>query len=530
MLHTTWARRGMVVAPHALAAQAGLDVLREGGNAIEAAIATAASLAVVYPHMTGIGGDAFWMVYRPGHAPTVIDAAGRTAGSADAALYREQGLQSIPHRGPLAANTVAGAVSAWEAAYGLSERECHGRLPLRRLLEDAIAHAEGGFAVTGSQAALTAAKFDELALQPDFAAQFLPGRRAPREGEMMRLPQLADTLWQLGEYGAGEFYRGELAEAIAADLAEAGAPLALEDLRLHRAELKAPLVLRHSAGTVYNTGAPTQGIASLILLALHDRWRGARPEVDSADYVHLLVEATKQAFAARDRALPAAQDAHLQALLEEAALAELGTHLDPARARPWDAAGNPGDTTWFGAVDGEGRAVSAIQSLYHEYGSALVLRRSGICWQNRGCGFSLRTGHAHEYGPDRKPFHTLNPALALLCDGRVMSYGAMGGDGQPQTQAAVFTRYACHGQGLQQAVSAPRWLLGRTWGAGSSTLKLEARFPEAVFAELERRGHTVERVAAYDQMMGHAGALVRHPNRMVAGACDPRSDGGIAGY
>ncbi len=177
-----------------------------------------------------------------------------------------------------------------------------------------------------------------------------------------------------------------------------------------------------------------------------------------------------------------------------------------------------------------GCAVSFIQSLYHEYGSGVVLAESGVNWQNRGCSFSLDEGALNVLRPRRKPFHTLNPALALLDDGRTLVYGNMGGDGQPQTQSAVFTRIAVFGFDPQAAIAAPRWLLGRTWGQSTDTLKLESRFPPAVVEELARMGHAVERIGAYDEVVGHAGALVRHADGLLEGGSDPRSDGAAAGY
>jgi gamma-glutamyltranspeptidase/glutathione hydrolase len=184
----------------------------------------------------------------------------------------------------------------------------------------------------------------------------------------------------------------------------------------------------------------------------------------------------------------------------------------------------------MGVIDADGSAVSFIQSIYHEFGSGVVLPGTQVNWQNRGCSFSLDPNRINALHPGKRPFHTLNPALALFTDGRTMVYGTMGGDGQPQTQAAVFTRYALYGQPLQQAVSAPRWLLGRTWGSMSETLKIESRFEDAVFETLRARGHDVEPLGAFDETMGHAGALVRHPDGVLEGAYDPRSDGAVAGY
>jgi gamma-glutamyltranspeptidase/glutathione hydrolase len=184
----------------------------------------------------------------------------------------------------------------------------------------------------------------------------------------------------------------------------------------------------------------------------------------------------------------------------------------------------------MGVIDKNGLAVSFIQSIYHEFGSGVVLPRTGINWQNRGASFSLDPAHLLALKPGKKPFHTLNPAAARLHDGRTMVYGTMGGDGQPQTQAAVFTRHVVFGQPLQTAVTAPRWLLGRTWGHTTDTLKLEQRFPQSVVDSLRARGHEVEVLLPFDETMGHAGALVRHPDGTLEGASDPRSDGGVAAY
>src|SRR5262249_39954105 len=229
-------------------------------------------------------------------------------------------------------------------------------------------------------------------------------------------------------------------------------------------------------------------------------------------------ECTKAAFRIRDVAAtdPRYVRAPPAAYLTNAAIADLAKGIDLAHARPWpEAKLDAGDTVWMGAIDGAGRAVSFIQSTYWEFGSGLVLPGTGVNWQNRGASFSLDPDSPNALLPWKKPYHTLNPALARLDDGRIMIYGAMGGDGQPQTQAAVFTRYVLHGLGLQAAVTAPRWLLGRTWGSHSATLKLEGRFPEAVFTALHEAGHNIERVSAFTPVMGHAGALVLHPGGVL---------------
>ena len=295
-------------------------------------------------------------------------------------------------------------------------------------------------------------------------------------------------------------------------------------------ELVKPLALAHSLGAIYNLPPPTQGVVSLMILGILDRLGLDKIAPDSADYVHCAVEATKQAFRVRDAHItdPRYMTMDAQDCLKPGFLDPLAGAVKMDRALPWGKNLVPGDTVWMGAIDSQGRAVSFIQSIYHEFGSGVVLQHSGLNWQNRGCSFSLQPGALNELKPGRKPFHTLNPALARLHDGRVIVYGTMGGDGQPQTQAAVFTRSIVYGQDLQQAVNAPRWLLGRTWGSASDTLKLEARFSAEIIASLRQRGHEIEMLQDYDEAMGHAGAIIRDADGTLQGASDPRSDGGVA--
>ena len=523
----------MAVAPHSLASQAALGVLREGGNAVEAMICAAATIAVVYPHMNSIGGDAFWLIHVPGHAPEAIDACGASAAAATIPWYRERGItEAIPARGGMAANTVAGTVSGWELALEISHMELGGRMPLSRLMQDAIHHAQAGFPITRSQAETTRSKLEDLAHQPGFADAFLVHGAPPETGSLFRQPKLAETLKYLVDAGLNDFYRGELGRAIAKDLEAVGSPLHPGDLAQHRAALRSPLRLEHSRGTLYNMTPPTQGVVSLLILGILDRLRVQDCAQDSADYVHLCVEATKLAFGVRDRYVADPDDMEVtgQQLLSSDRIDALAAQVDRQRALAWGTGRGPADTVWMGVVDGEGCAVSFIQSLYHEYGSGVVLPHSGINWQNRGCSFSLQEGRINSLLPGRKPFHTLNPALASLADGRTMVYGNMGGDGQPQTQSAVFTRTVLYGMTPQQAISAPRWLLGRTWGQASDSLKLEARFPPGVVARLREMGHDVEMLADFDATVGHAGAILRHADGRLEGGSDPRSDGGVAAF
>jgi gamma-glutamyltranspeptidase/glutathione hydrolase len=376
----------------------------------------------------------------------------------------------------------------------------------------------------------TLMKRPELDDVPGFADSFLAGGAVPAIGELFQNPALAGTLEHLGTAGLDDFYRGELAQSLAEELARAGSPLARADLNGHRARRVAPLDVALRAGTAYNLPPPTQGLASLILLAVFERLGVETAE--SFDYIHGLVEAAKCAFRVRDAHItdPAYMTREPRDFLTEDALDELAASINPQRAAPWGAPAKPGDTVWLGAIDGAGRAVSFIQSLYWEFGSGLVLPESGIVWQNRGTSFSLDDGATNPLTPGRKPFHTIQPALARLDDGRVMAYGTMGGEGQPQTQAMIYTRHVSYGQELQAAVTAPRWLSGRTWGAAAMNLRIEDRFPMQVIEALRAAGHDLEVVGPFDEVMGHAGALLRHPSGVIEGAADPRGDGLVAAF
>ena len=527
-----WGTRGMAVAPHSLAAEAAIGVLREGGNAIEAMVAAAAAIAVLYPHMNSIGGDGFWLIHVPGESPRAIDACGAAGARVTPQLYRELGLATIPSRGGSAANTVAGTIAGWALALECSEGSLGGRMPLSRLLADALHYARHGIPVTHSQHATTTAKLDTLRGQSGFDDTFMDDGDVPKIGTLFRQPRIAATLQQLAAAGLDDFYRGDLARSIARDLTACGSPLTQDDLRHHRATWRKPLALSHSLGTLYNFPPPTQGVVSLMILGILDALDVRAVDADSADFVHLCVEAVKQAFGIRDALVtdPAYMTEDAQALLAPDRIEALAARIDRARAAPWPRAADIGDTIWMGVIDGAGRAVSFIQSLYHEYGAGIVLRETGINWQNRGCSFSLDDDARNALRPGRKPFHTLNPALALLDAGTTMVYGTMGGDGQPQTQSAVFTRCAIYGMNPAEAVAAPRWLLGRTWGETSDTLKLESRFGEPVLDELRRRGHAVEVLPPFDAVVGHAGMILRDASGLLRGGSDPRSDGGVAAW
>jgi len=267
-----------------------------------------------------------------------------------------------------------------------------------------------------------------------------------------------------------------------------------------------------------------------MILAIFERLNIKQAE--TFEYLHGIVEATKQAFLVRDRIVgdPALMVQKAEDYLKPEMLDQLASNVSPVRALPWPVPANPGDTVWLGAIDKDGIAVSFIQSIYFEFGSGCVLENSGIVWQNRGSSFLLEGNGPRALKPGRKPFHTLNPAMALFKDGRRMVYGNMGGEGQPQSQSAIFSRYAMYGQELQAAITAPRWLLGKTWGDATVTLKLESRFDPRVVQAMRDAGHDIEMLADFTSTMGHGGAVVRHSDGMFEGATDPRSDGAAMGF
>lgn len=529
MLHSRTCIGGMVTAPHHLAAQAGAAVLREGGNAVEAMVAAAATIAVVYPHMNGIGGDGFWLISEPGRPPIAIQACGPAAALASQDFYASHNDTIIPTRGPRSALTVAGAIAGWSAALNVASswRYASPALPVSRLLAEAIHHAKTGIPITRSQVELTKTKWSELSPQHDFAATYA-SKGMPEEGDILRQPALANTLARLAEAGLDDFYRGDVGCALAAGLTQLGSPLRASDLAAYHAKTQTPLSLEMKVGRVFNLPPPTQGVSSLMILGLFERLNVK--DAEGFAHIHGLVEATKRAFILRNAHVtdPACMEVDPQKWLDHLWLDQEVALIDRARAAEWPHVPKPGDTVWMGAADNQGRVVSYIQSVFWEFGSGMVVPNTGVVWQNRGASFTLDDG-PNRLVPGKLPFHTLNPALARLKDGRTLAYGTMGGEGQPQTQAAVFSRHVLFGENMQAAIDAPRWLLGRTWGDVSTNLKLESRFPASLIEQLSAAGHDIELVPDYADMMGHAGAVAHHSNGLIEGASDPRADGACAG-
>ncbi len=535
MTPTRWAearsRHGMVAAPHALAAATARDVLRAGGNALDAAVAGVADLAVVYPHMNGIGGDSFWLIFdgRRG-AVAALNAAGRAAAAAELTTYSRRFGGRIPTRGGAAALTVPGTVSGWWEVHRYSVERLGSSIAWRRLLEPAIAHARDGVPVSEGQrrtAAAAPALFEPTApeeVRTTLWPIYHPARLA---GGRLVQSDLGASLEALVEGGAAELYGGALGRRVAAAAAAAGSPLGADDFAGHRADWVEPLRMSYRGGAAVTLPPPTQGFAALAILGILDGLDVASLTEDA--YVHLVVEATKLAFEDRDRFLadPAFVDVPVERCLDRAYLARRGREIDPGRARPMPGPTAGGDTIALVTADDAGHAVCVIQSLYHEYGSGVVAQGTGIILQNRGAFFSLDPAHPNCLEPGKRTAHTLVPSMYLVADRPRFVHGTMGGEGQPQTQAALITRVVDRGYGLQAAVEAPRWLLGRTWGDETRALRVEGRFDATVSDALGRRGHEVKTVEPWSDVMGHVQAI--GIGAELSGASDPRADGAAVG-
>jgi oxamate amidohydrolase len=536
-----WATSAMVATSHGLASSSGAAVLRRGGSAVDALIAANAVLCVAYPHMAGLGGDGFWLIGKRGQSRVeALNASGPAAAMATPAFYADHGMgDEIPSRGAAAAVTVPGAVDGWRVAH-----ERYGKLDWAELFDDAIAYAEHGIPVARSLQDWTAQDVPVLSQYPATAEVFLPGGRAPRTGELLRQAQLAATLRTVAGEGGRALYDGSLAERLCSTLADGGSPLRPDDLAAYGANWVEPITTQYRGHTVVEFPPNTQGFAALQILGMLEQYDVTGWGDNSVAYLHHAAEIVKLAFADRNAWLtdPEAVDIPLDRLLDPGYLADRARLVDPEVAMemsevepgiPYEASAarvSPtGDTCAFCAVDADGLVVSAIQSIYHDFGSAVLGGDTGVIMQNRGSFFSLDPDHPNVLAPGKRTFHTLIPGMVLRDGEPVLAFGSMGGEGQPQTHAALLSRLYDFGYDVQQAIEAPRWLMGRTWGTTSQDLSLEGRFGDEVVNELTRRGQPVKLLGDWDDNMGHAQAIRLWPDRLEGGA-DPRGDGAAAGH
>jgi gamma-glutamyltranspeptidase/glutathione hydrolase len=508
----------MLASEHPLVSQTGIDVLRRGGNAFDAALAMSAVLPVVKPHRNHLGGDAYILAYPKGEGRVTAICSG---GKAPAGATLERYAGGMPGHGGAAA-AVPGLVDAWEAFH---ERWC--TRPREELLQPAIGYARDGFPVTRELALTFGAAQGLFAKYPAMARELYLGGRPPRYGELYRQPALAGVLDGIARRGRRAFYEGEVAERIARRVQEAGGYMTADDLAAHRADVLEPLTTEYRGHTVYETPPNSQGLILLEELNIIEGYDLAAWGHLSPETVHHQIEAKKLAFEDRQRFAgdPAFVGFEPARLLTKEWAAERRGEIDPARTRPAPAVVASSDTTSFVVVDGEGNACSFIQSLYANWGSAVAIEGTGIVMNNRMTGFSLEPGHPNVLAPGKRTMHTLNTYLVFRGGRSYLVGNTPGGDYQVQTNLQVITGVLDFGLDPQAAIDAPRW------GDSVGGLLVEEEMPAATQQELARRGHAVRPVPRTVAPMGRAQAIVIDPESgVLIGGSDARGEGAVAGW
>jgi gamma-glutamyltranspeptidase len=548
-----FASRGMVACAHYLATQAGVHILRQGGNAIDAAIAANATMTVVYPSTCSAGGDVFMLIWD---AKTqrlyALNGSGRAPQGMTPELFAAQGLERIPERGPLTI-TVPGAVDGWFEALGR-----FGTLAAESIFAPAIGYAEEGMPVTSKLSGwLSQAAEPVLKRWESSAGVYLPDDRAPRTGEVLRQPHLARTYRQLAREGRDAFYRGPIARTITDYVQRVGGVLSLEDMQRHHSDWVEPISTNYRGYDVYEFPPNSQGVAALEMLNIIEGYDLKSLGYQSAECLHILLEAKKLAFADRDRYVsdPDFVDVPLEQLLSKEYAVQQRARINLQKAARSVAAGleKDGDTMYLCVADGEGNVVSLIQSLYFGFGSGVVGGDTGVMLHNRGAYFSLDPRHVNYLQPGKRTMHTLTPAMVLREGAPYMALGSMGGDAQPQIHVQLLTAMLDFGMNAQQAIAAPRWrsglvrvnpvrgrqeiMQGQRGVDGhldrdlEELVMLERRFPSGVPLLLDILGHRTNVVGPWDDGMGHAQAIVIDPSSYIfEGAADPRCDGLAMGW
>jgi gamma-glutamyltranspeptidase/glutathione hydrolase len=510
--------RWALASPHALATEAGAVAFERGGNALDAALASAVTLAVVYPHMCGVGGDLFALIQRPDGQTVALNASGRTPAAVDVGAVRSRHGDRLPEHGPDVL-TVPGAVSGWD----LLHRE-GGVLPWADAFTPAIAYAHGGVTVSRSLAEVLAELATPVTADPGLAAVFAPSGAPLGLGDPVVQPALGATLQTLAAYGPAALYGGDVGRRLAEGLATLGAALSLEDLEAHRADLLPPLLGRFRDLDVRVVPPNSQGFVLLQILALAERL-GIDPDPAGPDAGTLALIASA---AGRDRerhlADPDAMTVHPSTLLDDGHLASLA---DEVRAREVTTpSATRGDTIALVAADAGGWAVSLIQSLAAGFGACIAEPSTGIVLQDRGAGFTLEAGHPNVLGPGKRPAHTLMPVLVHRGDRLAAAVGTMGGYAQPQIIAENLLRLFAMERGAAEVLAEPRWLVG---GMDIETdppfVLAERGLPDAATAAIERAGYRLDPVDAPSGEVGHAHVIVTRADGSFDVASDPRADG-----
>lgn len=517
-------RRGMVASCHPLASLAGVEVLRSGGNVVDAAVATNGVLAVTQPNFCGVGGDFFCLYYEAAARRVhYLSGAGRSGSRAGLDELAARGLAGVPTTGP-GSVSVPGATRAWRMIL-----DRFGTRPLAALLEPAIHYAGEGFPISDivCQAIREKAPATD---DPEWRRVFVPGGAFPRTGDCFRQPDLARTLAEL----AGEpalFYTGRVARAIAVRLERDGF-LTAADLAEHEGEWGEPISTTYRGGTVYEPPPPTQGLAALLTLNLLEGFDPAAYPAQSPEHLHLLIELTKLAYADRDRWVsdPAHARLPIARLLDKEYAGRRRAAFDPDKAQRHQWGELDGDTTGFVVADGRGDMISVIQSLYKSFGSGVVAPGTGVVLHNRGAYFNVDAAHPNCFAPRKRPFHTLITCIVTRDDRPVLGYSTMGGDGQAMFHVQGLTNALDHGLEIQEAIERPRFVAGPIDpGDIADAVRIESRVPEATREALARKGHNVQPVSDWFTRMGHAHGITLEHGTLRGGA-DPRGDGAAIGF
>ena len=518
---TAYAQHGMAATSHPLATLTALDVLRAGGNAVDAAIAAVAVQCVVDPHMTGIGGDCFALFSPASGGVVAVNGSGKAPAAISAEALLGQGIGAIVPGTPHCV-TVPGAVAAWDLIAGK-----FGTKGLDELLRPAIACAEDGFVVTPRVAWDWAGNTGRLAMSPGGTAFYLPGGSAPAVGRVMRFPALARTLKRIAEGGPKAFYEGEVAARMVATLKGFGGYHEVEDFAAATAEVVEPIHSRYRDVQVYECPPNGQGVIALLMLNILQGFDPSKMEPLGALRFHLQAEATRLAFAERDRhvADPAHAEVPLARLLDKTFAAELRDRIDPDRAASAKGPAAPEsgrDTVYVTVVDRDLNAVSFINSLYDAFGSGLVCQDTGVIFHSRGRSFRLAEGHPNRLAPGKRPMHTIIPAMAFRNGELWMSFGVKGGDYQPVGHAHVIGNMVDFGMDPQEAIDAARVM------AYPGDLEVEHGVTAEARAGLEARGHKVVDAAA--SWGGGQAIVIDRQRGVLIGGSDPRKDGIALGY
>lgn len=527
---------GMVATSHPLAAQIGLDVLKKGGNAVDAAIATNAALGLMEPMSCGIGGDLYAIVWDAKTKKLYgLNASGRSPYQANRGLFARKGLKEIPATGPLSWS-VPGCVDGWEEL-----RKRFGTMPLADLLEPSARYADEGFPVTEVIAGSWRGAGSTLRRYPDSAKTYLIDDEAPRAGQVFKNPNLAKTYREIGKNGRDAFYKGRIAREIVAFSEKQGGLFSLKDFGDHTSTWVEPVHATYRGYEVWEIPPPGQGIAALQMLNILEGYDLKKLGPESPDYWHLLIEAKKLAFADRAKfyADPAFAKLPTAELISKGYAAKRRQLIDLKKALTQIEPGEPkldqGDTVYLCAVDKDRNCVSLIQSNYFGFGSGLVPGDLGFALQNRGTLFALDDKHLNRLEPHKRPFHTIIPAMVTKDGKPWLVFGVMGGDMQPQGHVQVLVNQIDFGMNVQEAGEAPRVQhlgsatpTGKAGNKDGGVVQAETRLPKAVLAELEKRGHWV--VPVRTNGGGYQAIMIDPKTGVLHGGSEPRKDGCAVGY